>query len=181
MEKELVINALCNGMFGIGSGKMLVTYNDEEPVEKFFKDCHRAMHRNYTSILHWKGIDGFEPAKCIFVPEIQKEERLVRMVMQAMVKRHTFIEYRDTLMWSMKHDEEKYIDGKRVTFKYEDVWRVSGGWTLENIDRVIRANEEIVQGVYRTLEALGVDVNDEETEKRILTNLGFYRVERNTI
>jgi hypothetical protein len=146
------------------------------------------MFLNYTAILHWKGIDGFEPAKCIFVHEIQKQERLVRMVMEAMVKRHTFIDYRNTLKWSIENDAEKFLcenPGKynqRVisedvkTYKYNDVWHIGCGWCLDRINEVIREQENIVSGVYRTLEALGVDVDDREKQRQILTNLGFYRV-----
>lgn len=187
MEKKVRVEALCSGMFGIGTGRMLVTYDDQKPVSEFFDNSRHAMFLNYTAILHWKGIDGFEPSKCIFVHEIQKQERLVRMVMKSMLERHTFIDYRNTLKWSMENDAEKFlcenpgyyderiITDKVKTHKYEGEWRISG-WTMDRINETIRYHENVVNGVYRTLEALGVDVDDREAQKQILTNLGFYRV-----
>ena len=187
METKFMINALCNSMFGCQSVRMSVSYDEQKPVSEFFEACRRAMFMNCTAILHWKSIDGFEPAKCIFVHEIQKQERLVKMVMKAMVRRHTFINYRDTLQWSIDHDTEKCLcenagkwDERCIredirTSKCGGEWGVQGGWKLESIKEEIKKQESIVEGVYRTLEALGIDVDDREGQKRILTNLGFYR------
>ena len=171
MKYKFSVKALCSGGLGMNTIMMYVDYDSEQPTDKFFEDCRNAMFRaGYTSILHWKSIDDCEYAKIIF--DMEACEPFARKVLELLAKRQWFIKRIDWI--------EQAKDGKKI----EDVWcngkgewMAKGGWSEDGLKREKRSIESTISSYKECLSLLGVDVDDRESMKNILINLGFYRVD----
>lgn len=171
MVYKFLVKALCNGGFGIHPISMYVDYDDRQPVEKFFEDCRSAMFMaGYTSILHWKSIDDCEYAKIIF--DMEACEPFARKVLELLAKRQWFIKRID---WIEQAKNGKKIEDVFCNGKGE--WMAKGGWSEDSLKREKRSIESTISSYKECLSLLGVDVDDRERMKNILTNLGFYKVD----
>lgn len=171
MKYKFSVKALCSGGLGMNTIMMYVDYDSEQPIDKFFDDCRSAMFRTgYTSILHWKSIDDCEYAKIIF--NMESCEPFVRKVLELLEKRQWST---TRLGWIEQAKNGKEIEG--VFRNGMGEWRVNGGWDEDSLKRNIRSVESTLGSYKECLSLLGVDVDDRESMKRILTNLGFYRVD----
>lgn len=179
MKKKFLVSAFCSGgpgYSGMGTVRMYVEYDSEKPTEEFFKAARSAMFMaGYTAILHWDAIDGCKAAKCVF--DVPEQKALIDMVFKVLADKQVYANMLKALQESERYDREAEIgDTGRKTFKFNDKWSVGGGWTVDSLHKLIMQKDAYITAVSDTLRALGVDVDDTEDKKRILTNLGFYRV-----
>ena len=163
------IKALCNGMYGIHPITTQVEYDPQQPIKKFFDDCRSAMFiAGYTSILHWQNIDDCECAKIVF--DMEACEHFVRKVLELLKERQWFTEHLDLIEQAKKGKEIK-----GVWFNSKKEW-MAEGWSEERIKEEKHSIESTIRSYKECLSLIGVDVNDDESKKMILTNLGFYKI-----
>lgn len=171
MKCKFLVKALCNGGLGLHPVSMFVEYDDCEPVQKFFDDARSMMFMaGYTSILHWESIDGCEYAKIIF--DMQPCDNFVRKVLNLLEKRQYFVNMLDMIKQAK---EGKEVEGVFCNSLGE--WMANGGYSEDGIKKEIYLIQSTLRNYKECLSLLGVDVDDRKDMKRILTNLGFYRVE----
>lgn len=185
MERNLItfeVAALCSSPWGIPTYKAFIEYDKTKPIEEFFKECRsRMFFMGANAILHWTAIDGNESAKCVF--HIKESEATAKKILSIMEERqfyHRAFNLYAKRAYDLKHGrkaKEKYEDGNIILSenKYTGEWQV-GCWTEKRIQEELRHYDTIIGTYNSCLESLGFDVEDKAKQKRILTNLGFYRV-----
>lgn len=150
---------------------------EKETIEDFCKKSRSAIFQQGYNILHWTGINDLESAKVLFI--MHKEERLCRYILECCDKYKQFSEMLEHLAYFKKYGKQKSEKYKGYTYvdrNGETHFCVSGGWEQNRIEEVMQQEKNKVSVVHKTLDLLGVDVDDKEGTKQILTNLGFYRV-----
>lgn len=120
---------------------------------------HGALMCGYTAILHYKSIDDNEDAVVFLLLESEAlaDEYIKRIDDNARLKK------------SISKIEEDAKNG--------DAW-ASGEYGRKHADFLnneFKKNELFFFFSKKSFELIGLDVNDRESKRRILENLGFYR------
>lgn len=166
MEHKITVCA--NGAWGIQNIHFHIDLGNPDradgrkSLEEIRKEImHGALMCGYTSILHYKAIDGNEDAVVFLLLESEAlaDEYIKRIDDNARLKK------------SILKIEEDAKNG--------DAW-ASGEHGRAHVDFLnaeFKKNELFFMFSKRAFELIGLDVNDRETKRRILTNLGFYRTD----
>ena len=178
---KLKVEACVSTVWGIYTYRAVVEYDRTKPTSEFTDAVRsRLFMQGATAILHYNSVDGFEDAKCLFKHELNEDVR--RLYLDTLEKAHFFATGRELLRLSNKFDHSHSEDLWKTEQLDDGKWcvrRIDGSgcrWRWEELNEEWKKYSRTIYGYTQILQALGVDVNDVETTKRILDNLGFNRM-----
>lgn len=156
---EHTIYVCASGAFGIQSIRIYVNFGDRE-MRKSLKEIKDeimsgCLMAGYTSILHYESIDGNKDA----VTFLRMDNANVA---------NAFIEKLDRMLNVRR--ELKDVETRN------DEWAAQyGKQRIDFLKSLIREDELFMRFTNEAYRMIGIDVDDTETKRRVLENLGFYR------
>lgn len=180
MKKSYDIKVIGSGFGGkIATIHIKVEFDpSSETINDLFKKACSASFRCGYNVLHLENINDAYNSKCIW--SCKECDALGKTILELCDRIGLFKKWLEALEESEKTGEDVPVGNAIAGLnKWTGEYQV-GGWTKKRMLEEIHDRELILSGIKSALDALGFDTEDNEAKKRILTNLGFYRVDANS-